>query len=142
MCQKQAGAGLGAIAAAAAAGPSVWSVLGGAAGGSVVGIIAHMAAPVAKAAELPSGSAQSQACHWQPTTLVHCVAVAELGGAVANPWHCTLACSQRNLQGWEAVHVHVLAAQRSNEGNSMGGVRTDITSNCPKHPLTHLLCPK
>ena len=74
MCKTQAGAGLGAIAAAAAAGPSVWSLLGGAAGGSVVGIIAHMAAPVAKAAELPSGSAQSEACRWQLTTLVHCVA--------------------------------------------------------------------
>ena len=67
VCQKQAGAGLGAIAAAAAAGPSVWSVLGGAAGGSVVGITAHMAAPVAKAAELPSGPAPAEACPWQPT---------------------------------------------------------------------------
>ena len=86
MCQKQAGAGLGAIAAAAAAGPSVWSVLGGAVGGSVVGIIAHMASPVARAAELPSGSAQSEACQQQRMTLVHCVAVAELGGSMASFW--------------------------------------------------------
>lgn len=83
MCQNQAGAGLGALAAAAAAGPSVWSVLGGAAGGSVVGIIAHMAAPVAKAAELPSGPAQSEACHWPPMTVVHYVAVPELGAALS-----------------------------------------------------------
>ncbi|KAK9824997.1 hypothetical protein WJX81_007335 [Elliptochloris bilobata] len=55
-----AGAGLGTTAAAAAAGPSLWSVLGGAAAGSAVGIVAHMAVPVAHAAELPPGSAPAE----------------------------------------------------------------------------------
>ncbi len=56
----QVGAGLGAAAAAAAAGPSLWPLLGGGALGSTLGILAHLAAPIAQAAELPSASAPSK----------------------------------------------------------------------------------